>query len=188
MHISNFSVASLFSEMQSLFGASSGGAFSLGATAGQNMPSSPAASATSSVSTTPPAASTPASQFASDLLSKLLESQTSWSQAAAGDIINTINPDGKSLDLSQVEQALTGSTATTSPQQMAIANAFSQLTAGTGQLTQSQIALSLESMGSSMNGVGGMHHHRHHHFSMLGMGDSSGADGSTSSVSASALA
>lgn len=190
MHISNFSVSSLFSEMQSLFSAASGGTFSLGLGAGQNMPFSSAASATGSLATTPPAALTPASQFASNLLSQLLQFQSSWSQTAAGDIINSINPGGTSLDLSQVEQALTGSTATTSPQQLAIANAFSQVTGGANQLTQSQLALSLQSMGTSMNGMGGMGgmgHHHHHHFGMSGAGDSSGSDSSGSDTSTSSL-
>jgi hypothetical protein len=166
MHIQNFSVASLFSEMQSLFATATGSTFSVGAGYGQNMPTSSAGNSPSSSLAPTPLSATPASQFSSDVLSFILSQQSqqaSQSQTLAGDIISQINPGGSTLDLSQVEQALTGSTATTSPQQMGIANAFSQLTGGTDVLTQSMLAQSLDSLSSVSNAFGMFPHHHHHH-------------------------
>jgi len=164
VHIHNNSIASLFQQLQSAAsGSSSSSSFGVQLT-GQNLPT-----LSSSLAPTPLSA-TPSSQFASNILSALMSAQTQPNdQTIAGQIISAINPNGNgSLDLSQVEQALTGSSASTSPQQQSIASAFAQLdTNGDGSLSQGELASALQSLQQddptqSAGGTGGHHHHHHH--------------------------
>jgi hypothetical protein len=163
VHIHNNSVASLFQQLQaSASGNSTSSSFGVQLT-GQNLP-------TLSSSLAPTALSaTPSSQFASNILSALMSAQTQPSdQTIAGKIISAINPNGNgSLDLSQVEQALTGSSATTSAQQQSIASAFAQLdTNADGSLSQGELANALQTLQQddgpqATDGAGGHHHHHH---------------------------
>jgi hypothetical protein len=165
VHIHNNSIASLFQQLQSAAsGNSTSSSFGLQMT-GQNLP-------TVSSSLAPaPLSATPSSQFASGILSALMAAQQGQpsDQTVAGQIISAINPNGDgSLSLSQVEQTLTGSAATTSPQQQSIANAFAQLdTNGDGSLSQGELANALQSLQQDdatqgAASTGGRHHHHHH--------------------------
>lgn len=190
MHISANSIASLFQELQSLAsGSATSSSFGAQMT-GQNLPT--AASSTSSLGATP-LASTPSSQFANDLLSALVSAQQGppSAQTVAGQIISAINPNGDgSLSLPQVEQSLTGSSATTSPQQQAIASAFAQLDAnGDGSLSQGELANALQSLqqqSDPMQAMGGGRRHRHHH--MQAQAGSSTTDTTSSAAGVSATA
>ena len=170
MQISNVSIASLFQEMQSLAsGSLATSSFGTQLT-GQNLPTiTPAASSTSGSLGASPLSTTPSSQFASNILSALLSAQEGppSPQALASQMIGAINPGGNgSLSLAQVEQSLTGSSATTSPEQMSIANAFAKLdTNGDGALSQTELASALQSLQQSnpFQALGGHHHHHHHH-------------------------
>jgi len=101
-------------------------------------------------------------------------------QTLAANIISTLNPGGNgTLSLGQVEQALTGRSSTTSPQLLAIANAFNSMTGGTGALTQTELATALQSLLQSGPAAwfAGHRHHHHHHLDAL-----SGTDGSKPST------
>jgi len=138
-----------------------------------------AAGATSSVASSPLTLA-PSSQFSSGVLSALLAAQAAPTpQTEAANIIASLNPGGDgTLSLGQVEQALTGSSSTTSPQQLAIANAFSSLTGGSGALTQQELASALQSLQQNAPAAGfGGHHHHHHHLDA-----SIGNDGSASTT------
>jgi hypothetical protein len=181
-------VASLFQQMQSMAsGAFSGSSFGAQLT-GQNLPTIGAGGSSSSSLAPSPLSSTPSSQFASGILSALVAAQQSppSAQTLAGQIISAINPGGNdSLSLGQVEQSLTGSSATTSPQQLAIANAFAQLdTNGDGSLSQSELATALQSLQQSdpLQGMGGHHHHHHHQMQAQGATDSTSSTSSTTSA------
>jgi hypothetical protein len=181
VHIHNNSIASLFQQMQSMAsGSSTSSSFGLQMT-GQNLPASGSSQAAT------PLSSTPSSQFASGILSALMAAQQDQpsAQTVAGQVISAINPGGDgSLSLSQVEQSLTGGSATTSPQQASIANAFSQLdTNGDGSLSQGELANALQSLqqGDPMQGASGGRHHHHHHMQAEGTSDTaeSGAASTT---------
>jgi hypothetical protein len=184
VHIHNNSIASLFQQLQASASGSStssttSSSFGLQLT-GQNLPT-----LSSSLAPTPLSA-TPSSQFASNILSALMSAQTQPNdQTIAGQIISAINPNGDgSLDLSQVEQALTGSSATTSPQQQSIANAFAQLdTNADGSLSQGELANALQSLqqGDPTQGADGAGGHHHHHHAM--QAESASATTPTSSSS-----
>ena len=186
MHVHNNSIASLFQQLQaSASGNSTSSSFGLQLT-GQNLPT-----LSSSLAPTPLSA-TPSSQFASNILSALMSAQTQPNdQTIAGQIISAINPNGNgSLDLPQVEQALTGSSATTSPQQQSIANAFAQLdTNEDGSLSQGELANALQSLQQDdqtqgATGAGG-HHHHHHHMQAESPSDPSSTSSETGSSTAS---
>jgi hypothetical protein len=189
VNISNLSVASLFQQMQSMAsGAFAGASFGAQMT-GQNLPTIGASGSSSSSSlASSPLSATPSSQFASNILSALLAAQQAppSAQTLAGQVISAINPGGNgSLSLGQVEQALTGSSATTSPQQLSIANAFGQLDAnGDGSLSQTELATALQSLQQSdpLQGAGGHHHHHHHHMQAESAPDSTSATSSTAST------
>jgi hypothetical protein len=157
--------------------------------AGQYSPSGSSSTSTSSSSTTV-AASTPTSssastQFATDTLSALLQAQggqTNTATQIADQVINTLNPGGTSLSLSQVETALTGSSASSSAN-TALAAAFSQLdTNGDGQLSASELARGVENLAQDQSTQGASGHHHHHHHG----GAPSSTDASSSSASSSA--
>jgi len=186
VHVHNNSIASLFQQLQaSASGNSTSSSFGLQLT-GQNLPT-----LSSSLAPTPLSA-TPSSQFASNILSALMSAQTQPNdQTIAGQIISAINPNGNgSLDLPQVEQALTGSSATTSPQQQSIANAFAQLdTNEDGSLSQGELANALQSLQQDdqtqgATGAGG-HHHHHHHMQAESPSDPSSTSSETGSSTAS---
>jgi hypothetical protein len=190
VHISNISVASLFQQLQSLAnGAPASVSFGTQLT-GQNLPTMGANVASGSSLGAAPLSATPSSQFASNVLSELLSAQESQpsSQNLASQIISAINPNGDgSLSLAQVEQSLTGSSATTSPQQTGIANAFAQLDAnGDGALSQSELAQALQSLQQNdpFQGVGGHHHHHHHHIEDQASSTANTATTSTSATAA----
>ena len=186
MHIHNNSVASLFQQLQaSASGNSTSSSFGVQLT-GQNLPT-----LSSSLAPTPLSA-TPSSQFASNILSALVSAQTQPNdQTIAGQIISAINPNGNgSLDLSQVEQALTGSSATTSPQQQSIANAFAQLdTNGDGSLSQGELASALQSLQqdttAEATGEAGGRHHHHHPMQAQSPSDASSTSSSTDAATGS---
>ena len=187
MNISNLSVASLFQQMQSMAsGALASASFGAQMT-GQNLPTIGASGSSSSQAPSPLSA-TPSSQFASNILSALLAAQQAppSAQTLAGQVVSAINPGGNgALSLGQVEQALTGSSATTSPQQLSIANAFAQLdTNADGSLSQSELATALQSLQQSdpLQGAGGHHHHHHHHMQAESATDSTSATSSTASA------
>ena len=187
MHIHNNSIASLFQQLQSAAsGNSTSSSFGVQLT-GQNLP-------TVSSSLAPaPLSATPSSQFASGILSALMAAQQSQpsDQTVAGQIVSAINPNGNgSLSLSQVEQSLTGSSATTSPQQQSIANAFAQLdTNGDGSLSQGELANALQSLQQDdptqgATGVGGGRHH-HHHMQAESATDATSTSSSAGNITAS---
>ena len=190
MQISNVSIASLFQEMQSLAnGSLASSSFGTQLT-GQNLPTiTSAASSTSSLGASP-LSTTPSSQFASNILSALLSTQEAppSAQSLASQIIGAINPGGNgSLSLAQVEQSLTGSSATTSPEQLSIANAFAKLdTNGDGALSQSELAAALQSTQQSdpLQGLGGHHHHHHHHIDDQNASATSASTSSSTSTTA----
>jgi hypothetical protein len=194
VHISANSIASLFQELQSLAsGSATSSSFGAQMT-GQNLPTpASGASSTSSLGASPLAA-TPSSQFASDLLSALVSAQQSppSAQTIAGQIISAINPNGNgSLSLSQVEQSLTGSSATTSPQQQAIAGAYAQLDAnGDGSLSQGELASALQSLQQQSDPTQAMagHHHHHHHMQAETAADTTSSTSGVSSTSSDAAA
>ena len=187
MHIHNNSIASLFQQLQSAAsGNSTSSSFGVQLT-GQNLP-------TVSSSLAPaPLSATPSSQFASGILSALMAAQQSQpsDQTVAGQIVSAINPNGNgSLSLSQVEQSLTGSSATTSPQQQSIANAFAQLdTNGDGSLSQGELANALQSLQQDdptqgATGMGGGRHH-HHHMQAESATDATSTSSSAGNITAS---
>jgi len=187
VHIHNNSIASLFQQLQSAAsGNSTSSSFGVQLT-GQNLP-------TVSSSLAPaPLSATPSSQFASGILSALMAAQQSQpsDQTVAGQIVSAINPNGNgSLSLSQVEQSLTGSSATTSPQQQSIANAFAQLdTNGDGSLSQGELANALQSLQQDdptqgATGVGGGRHH-HHHMQAESATDATSTSSSAGNITAS---
>jgi len=141
--------------------------------------SSSASSTTSTSAANAP--STPSTQFAPDLLSALLSTQSAPPSAdsVASGLISQLdsNSDG-SLSLAEVTQAMTGqgnSTGTASTQATdsgavstqatasnAVASAFAKLdTNGDGQLSSSELAAAITSLNQEASSVSG--HHRHHH-------------------------
>ena len=190
MHIHNNSIASLFQQLQAsasgnTTSSTTSSSFGLQLT-GQNLPTLSSSQAPTALS------ATPSSQFASNILSALMSAQTQpTNQTVAGQIISAINPNGNgSLDLSQVEQALTGSSATTSPQQQSIAGAFAQLDANSdGSLSQGELANALQSLQQDDQtqgaaGAGGRRHH-HHHMQAESPSDTSSASSETGSTTGS---
>ncbi len=160
--------------------------------AGQYSPSGSSSITTSSSSSTAGSASTPtsgaaSSQFATETLSALLQAQsgqTNPATAIADQVINTLNPGGTSLSLSQVETALTGSSAS-SPANTALASAFSQLdTNGDGQLSASELAAGVEALQQADGG--GHHHHHHHHAEASSSTDATASTTATTSAASGA--
>jgi hypothetical protein len=168
VHIPYNSIASLFQQMQSAAsGSSTSSSFSASLT-GQNLPTlSLGAAATSSLAPSP-LSSTPSSQFTSAILSALVAvQQTPLSAQGVAGQVSAVNSNGDGAwSLSQVEQPLTGGSATTSPQQASIANAFAQLdTNGGGSLSQGELATALQSLQQQADPTqptSGRHHHHHH--------------------------
>ena len=181
MHIPHNSIASLFQQLQSAAsGSSTSSSFSASLT-GQNLPTLSLGAASTSSQAPSPLSSTPSSQFTSAILSALVAIQQTSSSAPAA----TNNPNGDgALSLSQVEQSLTGSSATTSPQQTSIANAFAQLdTNADGSLSQGELATALQSLqqpADPTQPTSGRHHHHHH---MQAQAGSSANDPATSTSS-----
>jgi hypothetical protein len=171
--------------MQALAGGAFPGA-SFGADlTGQNLPTSAPGSTSSAAAS--PLSLAPSSQFSSGVLSALLAAQTTPTpQTLAANIISTLNPGGDgTVSLGQVEQAMTGSSSTTSPQQLAIANAFNNLTGGSGALTQNELASALQStQQSGPAALFGGHHHHHHHLDAQSESTGSADTGATSITTA----
>jgi hypothetical protein len=110
--------------------------------------------------------------------------QTNPATAIADQVINTLNPGGTSLSLSQVETALTGSSAS-SPANTALASAFSQLdTNGDGQLSASELAAGVEALQQADGG--GHHHHHHHHAEASSSTDATASTTATTSAASGA--
>ncbi len=181
MHVSNNSIASLFQQLQAMASGSAASSSFGAQLTGQNLPTITSGGSPASSLAPSPLSATPASQFAANLLSALLSAQQSLpsAQSLAGQVISAIEPNGNgSPSLSQAGQAPAGGSATTSPQQTSIANAFSQLDANADNaLSQGELASALQALQAQTDPTqatgGRRHHHRH-------------ADGASSSTDQSA--
>lgn len=149
--------------------------------AGQDLPPPPPLDGSGDAAPTQAPSATasqlPSQKFSADVLQTLLSAQTSQSsQPTASDLANALikgldqNGDG-SLSLSEVQQALQGSTGQTSQTNASTSNdplaqAFAALdTNGDGQLSASELAAGLEKLAQDQSASASTapHHHHHHH-------------------------